>query len=334
MPATPPFTLGRREFLTAVAAACAVGSSSVLAQAPPQLPLLKLLVGFPGGAGVDPVARAIAEKLRGTMWTSVIVENRPGAGGRIAIEGLKTMAPDGGTLLLAPASNVTLFPHVFRKLSYDPLTDLLPVSQAFTYRMGLVVGPACPARTLQEYVAWVRANPAKNGTFATPALGSVPHLVADQFAKAAKIELTPVAYRGSAPIWNDLMGGQIPAYFTPIANDATTWHKSGKARILAMAEPVRSRFLPDVPTFKENGFPVVLNEWFGFFAPPKTPPELIQAQSEIVRHALANPEVVAALERYQMEPQGTTPQALAERIRVETPQWARVVQESGFKPEE
>jgi tripartite-type tricarboxylate transporter receptor subunit TctC len=332
MHTTSSTPIARRAVLGGLAASLAAAAMPALAQGR-QLPMLKLIIGFPGGAGVDPVARTIADKLRGALWTNVIVENRPGAGGRLAVEALKASPPDGSTLLLAPASNFTLFPHVFRKLSYDPQTDAMPVSQAFTYHMGLIAGPANPARNLQEYVAWARKDP-KNGMFAIPALGSVPHFVGDQFAKAAHVDLTPVAYRGSAPIWNDLMGGQVPSYFSPIGNDAITRHRAGQVRILGLADSARSKLLPDVPTFKENGFPVVIDEWFGFFAPPKTPADLIQAQNEAIRTALAHPEVGPFLARFQTEPEPSSPQALAQRIKTETADWGRIVQASGFKPED
>ncbi len=323
----------RRDVLATLAAGAASVALPAAAQSRPQMPLLKLLIGFPGGAGVDPVGRLIADKMKGPLWANAVVENKAGAGGRLAIEALKSAPADGSTLLLAPASNFTLFPHVFKKLSYDPQADLAPVGQAFSYHMGLIAGPGNPARNLQEYVAWAQKDP-RNGMFATPALGSVPHFVGEQFSKVAKANLTVVGYKGSAPVWTDLMGGQIPSYFSPIGNDAITRHRAGQARILGIADPVRSKFLPDVPTFKESGIPVVIDEWFGFFAPAKTPPEVIAAANEALRKALQHPEVVAFMERTYMEPEHSSAQALAQRIKTETVEWGRIVAASGFKPEE
>ncbi len=323
----------RRDVLTQIAAGAAAVALPAAAQVRQQIPVLKVLIGFPGGAGVDPVGRMIADKMKGSLWANAIVENKPGAGGRLAIEALKAAPPDGSTLLLAPASNFTLFPHVFKKLSYDPQADLVPVGQAFTYHMGLIAGPSNPARTPQEFVAWAQKDP-KNAMFAIPALGSVPHFVGEQFARATKVNMTAVAYKGSAPVWTDLLGGQIPSYFSPIANDAITRHRSGQVRILGIADPVRSKFLPDVPTFKESGIPVVIDEWFGFFAPPRTPPELVAAANEALRKALAHPEVTGFMERNQIDAEHSTPQVLAQKIRTETVEWGRIVAASGFKPED
>jgi tripartite-type tricarboxylate transporter receptor subunit TctC len=326
--------LSRRRWLTSAGALCGAQLLPGWASAQSRLPTLRLLVGFPAGAGIDPVARAIGEKLRGGLWANVIVENRAGAGGRIAIDALKQAPPDGATLLLTPASTLTLYPHVFRKLSYHPVDDLIPVSQAFSFQMGLIAGPANPAKTLKEYVAWVRKSP-NNAMYATPALGNVPHFLASMFEKAAGIDLQAVAYKGSAPIWTDLLGGQIPSYFSPIGNDAISRHREGKVRILAIADQSRSKFLPDVPTFAESGYPsIVIDEWFGFFAPPRTPMALVEAQNAALRGALREPEVAGYLEKYLAEPQPSTSAALAERIKAETPRWAAVVKASGFTPED
>ena len=326
--------LSRRRWL---ASACALYGPQLLpglAVAQSRLPTLRILIGFPGGAGIDPVARVLAEKLRGGLWANVIVDNRAGAGGRIAIDALKSAPPDGATLLLTPASTLTLYPHVFRKLGYKPTEDLVPVSQAFSFQMGLIAGPANPAKNLKDYVAWVKRSP-NNAMYATPALGNVPHFLASMFEKAAGIDLQPVAYKGSAPIWTDLLGGQIPSYFSPIGNDAISRHREGKARILAIADQSRSRFLPDVPTFAESGYPsIVIDEWFGFFAPSRTPAALVEAQNAALRSALRDPEVAGYLERYLAEPQPSSAAALAERIKSETPRWAAVVKASGFTPED
>lgn len=324
----------RRRWLGSAAALCGAPLIPCSVAAQSKLPTLRILVGFPAGAGIDPVVRVIAEKLRGGLWTNVIIENRAGAGGRIAVDALKAAPPDGATLLFTPASTVTLYPHVFRKLSYNPIEDLVPVSQAFSFQMGLIAGPANPAKTLQEYVAWVKKSP-NNAMYATPALGSVPHFLASMFEKAAGINLQPVAYKGSAPIWTDLLGGQISSYFSPIGNDAIVRHREGKARILAIAAQSRSKFLPNVPTFAESGYPsILLDEWFGFFAPPRTPSALVDAQNAALRSAIKEPDVASYLERYLAESEPSTSAELAARIKSETPRWAAVVKASGFTPED
>ena len=298
------------------------------------VPNLRLLVGFPAGAGLDPVARQIADLLRGSYASTVIVDNKAGAGGRIALEALKTAPPDGSSIILTPGSTLFLYPHIYKKLSYDPVNDFSPITTVYNLKMGLVVGPACPAKTLAEYISFVKKDP-KNSSYASPSQGSIPHFIGSVFAKASGLDLTHVPYKGSAPAWLDLLSGQVPAYFTPIGADAIKRHESGEARVLAVADPARTRLLPQVPTFAELGFPsVVIQEWVGMYTTGKTPAATVNALNAAIRKTLQSPEVMQLTARSQTEPIPSTAAALAALQNTDTERWGGIVKASGFRPED
>jgi tripartite-type tricarboxylate transporter receptor subunit TctC len=320
----------RRELLALLAAAVGTASLPLAARAQGGIPLLRIIVGFPAGAGVDLIARQVAERLRGTYAAAVIVENKAGAGGRLALEAIKQAPPDGTAIMMTPASPVTLYPHIYRKLGYDPVADLVPLTTTHSLKMALIAGPSNPANSLADYLAWAKMDE-KRGFYATPAPGSVPHFIGVMLAKASGVKLAPVHYRGSAPAWQDLLGGHVPSYMSPLGNDAITRHKAGEARVLAITGAARTKALPDVPTFAEAGFnDIVIEEWFGLFAPAKTRPDTIAALEQALRTALQSREFVEFLANYQSEPQVSTSAEFAARIRVELDGWAPIVQASGF----
>jgi tripartite-type tricarboxylate transporter receptor subunit TctC len=235
---------------------------------------------------------------------------------------------------MTPASPVTLYPHIYKKLSYDPIADLVPLTTSHSLKMGLIGGPSNPAKTLAEYLAWAKADE-KNAFYATPASGSVPHFSGVMLAKASNVPLQPVQYRGSAPAWQELLGGGIPAFVSPIGNDAITRHKAGAARIIAITGRTRMSSLPDVPTFAESGFrDMVIEEWFGYFAPPRTRPDIVAALARALHGALQSREFVEFLATSQSEPEIMAPNEFAARIRSEMNAWAPIVQASGFTAEE
>lgn len=305
-----------------------------MAAAQPLPGVARIVTGFAAGGGSDVLARRIADKLRGVYAANVIVENRTGAGGRIAVEAVRNAAPDGLTMLFTPASPIVHAPAMYAKLSYEPLRDLLPVSTVSTIKLGLMVSAACPARTLDEYFAWVRSDP-RNGAYATPGAGTLGHFLGLALAKAAKTDLVHVSYRGAGPALQDLLAGQVPAYIGIVGSDALNHVRLGKIRVLAVAESKRMAELPDVLTFSESGYPSVFaQEWLGVFLPVNTAPTTAEALATALAKAIADPEVKGLLARYAMGAETTTPALFTQRVRTETATWAPVIRASGFKPDD
>jgi tripartite-type tricarboxylate transporter receptor subunit TctC len=324
----------RRRALQALVAAGAtvVAPERVPAQEP--LDSLKIIVGFPAGGVLDAVARHLAERLTPGYARSTIVDNRPGAAGRIAIDALKASPSDGRTLLLTPASTVTVYADVYRKLTYNPTTDLAPVSLAATFLFGLGVGPLVPAevKTLAKFAEWVKANPAK-ASFGTPGEGSFPHFLTLVLGKAlgAPIEAVPYSGRSTLAI-NDLLAGQLAALLTP--DGVFLPHiKENRVRVLATSGETRSPFHPDVPTFAEQGMKeLVVSEWFGLFAPGPTPPAILVGASEAIAKALASKYIGEAFAALGMVPKANTPAELAALIKTDAAIWGPIIRSTGFKP--
>ena len=293
----------------------------------------RVLTGFPAGGTVDVVARRVADRLRGSFARTVLVENRPGAGGRLAVEELRRSAPDGSTLLVTPAAMITLYPHLYPKLSYG-LDDVTPVVGATSVVFGLAVGPAVPesVRTLKDFLGWAKANPAK-AAFGSPGAGSPPHYVGALLEKESGIELNHVPYRGTVPGVQDTLGGQIASFIGPIG-DYLPHVKTGRLRVLATSGAARTRFLPEAPTFTELGFkPLEQAEWYGFFLPGKAAPDLVQRLATAIRSAMAAPEMAEGLAPYGLEVAATTPEQLSRAVRSEHAAWAPIVRRVGFTPE-
>ena len=293
----------------------------------------RVLCGFPPGGTTDAVSRRVADKLRGSFAKNALVENKPGAGGRIAVEELKRSAPDGSSLLLTPASMITLYPHIFRSLPYG-LADVTPVCTAGTVAFGFGVGPAVPesVKNLRDFIAWAKANPTL-GNYGSPVAGSPPHFVAALLAKDSGVDLRHVPYRGSAPGIQDLLGGQVAAFSSPVG-DCLPHLKGGKLRLLATSGAARSRFAPDVLTYAEQGFPgCTLSEWYGFFLPGKAAPELVARAAQAIRAAVAAPDVVESFATLGVDAGANTPAEMAKAVQDENVAWGPVVKKVGFTPE-
>lgn len=292
--------------------------------------------GFPAGSSGDIVARRVAERLPGSAYLrgSAIVENRAGAGGRIALEALKGAAADGSTLALTPYSCTAVYPHVYSRLPYDPQADFAPVSIAAVMLQGFAVGPLVDARvkTLRDFIAWAKANP-QLANYGSPGAGTVPHFVGALFSLAAALEMKHVPYRGSLPGVSDVAGGQIAAMCTP-HGDFFPHHRSGRLRVLATSGAQRSPFLPDVPTFAEQGFPdVVADEWFGFFAPARTPAAVVAAASSAINATLRDKAVIDSLAGVGLIARGTSPEEMAASQHAEFNRWRALVKRVGFTAE-
>ena len=289
----------------------------------------KLLVGFAPGGSVDQTARALAERLRPLLNRQIVVENRPGAAGRIIIEATRQAAPNGDTLMLVPHGPMTLFPWIHRQLRYDPFKDFTPIGRICTTDYALSTGVATPAQTLAEFITWAKV-PGHKAAYGSPGAGTVPHFIGQGFAMQAQLDMTHVSYKGSALTMVDLMGGSLPLGSSPTA-DAIEHHRHGKVRILATTGEQRNPSLPLVPTLKESGVNFVMDGWYGLYAPADMPEELQAAFNKALGSAAWGIEDM--LKRYAMRPAPTTHAQLTELQRKEHQLWGPLVKASGFTPE-
>jgi tripartite-type tricarboxylate transporter receptor subunit TctC len=283
----------------------------------------------------DMVARPLAEKLRGRYAESLVLDSRPGAGGRIAVEYVKRAAPDGKTILQIPGSIMSLYPHIYSKLPYDPVADFQPVSTLCGYVYSFTAGPGLPAeiKTVTDYIAWARANP-KSALYGIPAAGSALHFAGMMLQRSAKFEFNSVPYRGGAPLLQDLLGGQVPVSFN-VLGEVLPSIKTGKLRSLALTSPKRSPFVPDVPTLAEQGYPdIALQEWLGWFVPAKTPTDVVKNLNAQVRESLQSPELQEALAKNALVAQYQSPEEFAAMLKADMAHWGPIVKATGFKAEE
>ena len=327
----------RRQFIQASAATAVLGGFALpsFAQTLP-IEQVKIINGFPVGGSADTTSRRVGEKLGPSAYTKnpAVVENKTGAAARIAIDAVKAAAPDGATLLLTPYSMMAIYPHIYKQLSYDPFTDLLPVCMASSLVHGLAVGPMVPAtvKTVKDYLAWAKANP-KDASYGSPAAGSTPHFLGALLGLNNGVDLKHIPYRGSTPGVVDLIGGQLASMFTP-HGDFLANHRAGKLRILATSGKQRSAFVPEVPTFIESGFPdLMVEEWFGFYVPAKTPTSIIAAANTAINAALKEKSVIDSLAIQGMLPVGGTAAQMAADQKVQFDYWGPIVKKIGFTAE-
>ena len=295
---------------------------------------VRLMVGFPAGGGTDLTARILADGLRGHYASTVVVENKAGAGARIAIEHVKNADADGSVLLFTPDFPMTLYPHSFRSLNYDPLRDFVAVAPTTTSMLGYNVGRAVPesVKTMPEYVQWCKTN-AANAIYATTSAGATPHFTGVMLAREAAITLAPVHYRGEAPALQDLLGGHVPASVNPIS-EILSLAKSGELRTLAVTGSRRSPFLPGVPTMIESGYNVVVESWLGVFVPANVPGQIVNALSAAIGEATRSSAMAENLAKFGSEPTFETPAQFAMTVKNDLERWASVVKASGFVADE
>ena len=326
----------RRQFIQAGAASTLLGTLGLHPAFAQGLDQVKIVNGFPAGGTADTTSRRVGERLAGTQYTknAAVVENKTGAGGRIAVETVKNAAPDGATLLLTPYSMMAVYPHIYRTLSYDPFKDFIPVVMGSMLTHGLAVGPLVPAsvKTVKDYLAWAKANP-KDASYGSPAAGSTPHFLGALMGLNNSVDLKHVPYRGSVPGVADLIGGTLASMVTP-HGDFLANHKAGKIRILATSGKARSPFVPDIPTFAEQGFPeLTVEEWFGFFAPAKTPAGVITNANAAINAALKEKSVIDSLAVSGLVPIGGTADAMAKDLKAQYDAWGPIVKRIGFTAE-
>jgi tripartite-type tricarboxylate transporter receptor subunit TctC len=292
-------------------------------------PLTKIVFPFAAGGSGDLLCRVLAEHLRSALDRSVIVENRTGGDGLIAIKSVMGSAPDGTTILITTGPTMYLLPMVETKPSFDHAKDFVPVSLLGRFEFGVVTGPGTDAKDFAQLVAWLKANPAK-ASYGVPSNGTIPHFAGTRLETALGIPMTRVPYRGGAAVVKDLVGGHLP-FAVITVSDAVPQHQAGTIRILAVSSEKRSPFLPAVPTLKESGIDLVADAWYGMWLPAGSSPDFVRQLNAAVVSVLAKPEVKERLLAIGLIPVGTTPQELVQELTANTAFWQPVVKATGYK---
>ena len=330
----PSFAISRRDAIQLAGASALLATVGQRAFAQAQLETVRLITGFAAGGTSDTTCRRVATRLAPDYARNAVVENKTGAGGQIAVQFVKAAAPDGSTVLQTPTSILTIYPHIYKKLPYEPAVDLTPVTLACVFDFGFAVGPAVPlsVKTVPDFLAWAKANPLGQN-FGSPAAGSTPHFIGALIGKSAGLDLKHAAYRGTQPAMLDLLGGNISAVSGPIG-DITQHLPTGRIRILGTSGNTRSRFAPEVPTFAEQGLKdATHSEWFAFFLPAKATPEVVSRLNTAMKFALAQKDVIDGMAGFGLEAMSSSSADLAELVRRDTAKWAPIVKQVGFTAE-
>ena len=316
--------------LRRLAAVLALAAVPVIALAQPLDGPLHIVVGYPPGGATDRVARIVGDKLQAKLGVSVIVENKPGAGGRLAAQQVKSTPENQNVIMVANPAVMVIAPLVFKDGMYDPERDFVPISHVNDYEFALSVSTAVPVRELSHLLAWMRANP-QQANFGVPATGSLPHFFALMMGEKAKVRAEVVGYRGSGPLITDLIGGQVPIAIDTF-DVVVPQHDAGKLRILAMSGATRSPYAPSVPTFKEAGLDLVATGWNAFFAPASMPPAKVARLAQAIREVMQDPDTVRKFNDARMTPVASTQAQTAAMLKAFRAQWAPVVRKSGYHP--
>lgn len=319
-------TMSRR---AAIAVALLIGSMPLAAQELPPGPI-RIVAGFAAGGSSDAMARLVAEKIELLVGRKMIVENKAGAGGRLAAEDVKRAPADGSVMLLANTSMMVLAPVIFSDIRYDAVDDFAPVAQLADFQVALATGKLTGATTLGELMAWVKANPAQ-ANYGVPAAGSLPHLTALAFEKEAATAMQVVVFQGGAPIAQAMAGGHI-AMGLGASADYAEQHRGGLVRLVAMTGKLRHPALPDVPTFSELGFKGLEDTaWSGLFLPKGTPAAVVETYRAAVQTVLGMPDVRARLESLGFLVTFAGPAAVTDLIKQDQAKWRPVVEAAGLK---
>lgn len=291
---------------------------------------LRLIVPYAPGGSSDRVARIVGDKLGAKLGVPVIVENKTGAGGRLAMQQTKGAPASQNLLVLANPATMVVAPLVFKDNGYDPDKDFQPVSHVSDYEFGVAVSTSVPVKELDHLFAWLRANPSQ-ANFGVPATGSLPHFFALMVGEKAQIKAQVVGYRGSGPLLTDLIGGQVPVAFDTL-DTLLQQHEAGKLRILATSGPQRSSFSPQVPTFKEAGLNLVATGWNAFFAPASMPADRVARLGAAIREVMQDADTQRKFHDSKIVPVASTPAQTTAMLKAYRAQWAPVVQKSGYQP--
>ncbi len=322
-------THNRRTVLQSMAAVAAAGvlPTRAFAQTYPSKPI-KILIGVPAGGTQDVLTRALAESLRSSLGP-IIIDNKSGGSGRVAVETVKNAEPDGHTLLLGPMSLMTMFPSAYKKLNYDPFADSIPIVSAASFELALCVHSSVPANNLAEFVAWTKTQGNKVN-FASYGAGTPSHFLGEMLNQSAGLQMVHIPYKGSTPARQDLMGGQVQAYFDTVGG-AITMQQTGRIKVLATSGSKRSPPLPSIPTFVESGYKdVTAAAWFAYYAPAKTPKPIVDKLRAEFMRAVNSRDLRQQLLINGMYPVGDGPEALVKTMREDTARWAKIMKSTNF----
>jgi tripartite-type tricarboxylate transporter receptor subunit TctC len=318
--------MDRRYFIAGALAAGAAIGRPAWAQSGP---LTRIIFPFAAGGSGDMLCRLIGQYLGPMLDRNVIVENRTGGDGLIGIRSVKGAAPDGTTILVTTGPTMYLLPMVETEPSFNSAKDFVPVSLLARFEFVVAVSPSIGVTDFKQLVAWVKANPSK-ASYGVPSSGTIPHFTGWQLEQVLGLSMTRVAYRGSAPIINDLIGGHLPICVTTLS-DTITQHQAGKIRIVAVSGPARSPFMSDVPTLKESGVDIVADGWYGMWLPAGSPPEYARKLSAAVAEVIAKTDVQDKLKAVTLIPVGSSEEGLTKALAAETAFWQPIVKATGYK---
>lgn len=320
--------IDRRSFLKLAAGAGLLAGSSNLSFSK-QAEVIKLNVGFPVGGPADTIARLVAKYMANINF-NVIVENKPGASGQLAADYVKRgRAADGIPLLVSPSTILSLVPHLYKNPMYDSLLDFVPVGYICDHSFGLAVAGNSPINTINEFIEEAKKL-GKNATYATAGSGTGMHLLGTMFSKETGVPLTHVAYRGTAPGLQDVIGGHVFSTFNPLPT-MLELHRAGKLKILAVTNPERVSNLPEVPTFGELGLSELeLLEWYGVFASSKLKHSVLEEMRALLDVALQNPGFMESARKLELEPRHTTVDTLTDLLKRDYKKWGVLVNEAGI----
>lgn len=319
----------RRFFTGSLCLAALALSSPAWSQAQP----VRILVGFPDGGGTDAIARTLAERLKDELGRPVVVENKPGAGGQLAAQELKASPPDGRTFFISHDHTISILPLVSKNPGFDPAKDFVPAAGFASFVNAFAVSGGTPAKSLNEYVEWVRTQKAGKGSVGVPAPASTPEFLVGVLGRTYQLDLVAVPYRGSAPMMGDMLGNQIAAGVGSVP-DFIENHRNGRIRVVAVLGGKRQATLPDVPTLSELGIGGLEDlPFYGFFAPAGTPKAAIDEFSNALAKTIAVPEVRERLTALGLTVEFMNSQQLAARERAYAKTWAEIIRKSGFQPQ-
>lgn len=323
-------TVSRRQF---VAASAAAATLALPARVRAQGRTVRILVGFPPGGGTDAIARLLGEALKAELGATVVVENKAGAGGQLAAQALKAAAPDGNTVFISHDHTISILPLVSKAPGFEPAKDFVPVGGFASFVNAFAVSPGTPAKTMDEYVAWVRSSGGGKGTVGVPAPASTPEFLVKVLGSRYQLDLVPVPYRGSAPMMGDMLGNQIAAGVGSVP-DFIENHKAGRLRVLAVLGKARQAALPEVPSFGEMGLAGFDDlPYYGFWAPAGTPAAAVEGFSQALGRAMAQAPVRERLAQLGLAIDVMSPAQLAAREQAYTRSWAEIIRRSGFQPQ-
>jgi len=314
--------LSRRTWSLALLALASLG-----AQAQDKTPL-KILVGFPPGGSADVIARLVADALRDDFGP-IVVDNKPGAGGRIALNMVKAAKPDGQTVIVLPSGPMVLFPHVYKKLDYDAVKDFTPVSQIARFQFGVVAGPASGVKSVAEMIAKAKAKPGES-SYGTPGAGTLPHFMGVLMEQSAGVQLNHVPFQGGAPANNALLGGHIDYKFDVVSETAEL-HHSGKARIIAVTGSKRDTQVPEVPTLQEAGIHMDATAWFAMYGPAGLKGDALARLEKAMMKIVRDPAMKDKLIKLGYEPIGSNSADLAAAQKADLNRWEKPIKATGVQ---